>query len=438
MEKYCIRCRVLHSDNEMCIHHLRQLKTHPELLGEAAKFTSVAAQHQLVSSQTLDNVAKGVNKLIGSNLSYEGTHQVARDIQVFKQLNIDSYSRCGVFSDPQNAQIYLKNASKGQSDLLLKKLNGTGQEVDWLRFKQGHLSSLVERSRLLGEEMSNAPGVDGVTINRFTGKVVERTTVKAAQDSSGLGTNVRDVLKALEKGTLDPKDTLVGIEGSKDGLAKALEKNIKKATDSGNVEYANRLKEAQKHLTVKEIDNYENVKESTNRLTEKVRSGQAYTNVTMQEVGRKAIQGAVIGAAVSLTISGITNYLEYKNGEITEREAFENVSQDSIKGALVGAAMGTVTLFLPAGALGFVAGMGIGIYINSTCTNVLDEIYGKGAYGEILNSSGFIYGTTVNLENSIKEIHKDERMIEVNRRKTKDRISKIDNNFDEFAELMKR
>ena len=290
MVQYCNRCKVIHNNNEICPHHAKQLKKHPQLLGEAANFTSVAAQYHLISSQTLDSVAKSVNNITGSNLSYEGTHQFVRDIQVFKQLNVDAYCRNEAFLNAANAKNYYTNATKGQIDTIIKKLNGTSQEVDWLRWKQGKLSSLFEKAKLLGEETTNAPGVDGETINRFTGKIIEKTTIKASTSSKGLGTNISDVLKALKDGTLDPKDAFIGIDGTNEALAKALEKNIEKATANGDINYANTLKDAQKQLKVKEMGNFNKVKNSTKRQTKKISSGQAHATITMQEASKKACQ----------------------------------------------------------------------------------------------------------------------------------------------------
>lgn len=434
MNTYCKRCREVHTDNQLCPFHAKELKQNPQLLTEAANFAAVAGQYHLVTSQTLDGVARGINNLAGTNLRIEGTHQYMRDLQVFKQLNLDPYSKSGFFADAQSAKNYFDNATEGQLRMLKNKLNGTGQEIDWLRWKQGKLSSLFEESRLLG---GNAPGVDGETINRFTGETISRTTVKAAESSTGLGTNISDVLKALEKGTLNPTDTLTGIEGTNDALHKALTKNIEKALQNGDIDYANKLKQAQEHLKIHELNNTEAVKQSTDRLTDKIANGQAHTSVTFQEVSKKAAQGAVIGAAVGLTVSGITNYLKYKNGEITESEAFREVGQDTVKGALVGGAMAAVTIFLPGGAIGFVAGMAVGMYLNKTVTNILDEVFGKGAYAEILHASGYVYGMVVSLEDSIKKIQKDERTIQSNRRRIAAKAAKTDQNFDEFELLMK-
>lgn len=437
MANYCKRCKEVHNTDEICPYHLNQLKKNPSLLAEAANFAEVAGQYHLITSQSLDGAAQTINKLAGTNLSFEGTHQYVRDIQVFKQLNVDPYSKSGVFADAQSAKHYFDNATQGQLDMLTKKLNGTAQEVDWLRWKQGQFSSLTEQSKLLGEFQTNAPGVDGVTINRFTGEEISRTTIKAAESSSGLNTNVNDVLKALKDGTLEPNDTLAGIEGTGDALNKALERNIEKAYEHGDIDFANKLKQAKEHLKVEELNDTETVKQSTERLKDKITEGQAHTSVTFQEVSKKVCQGAVIGAAIGLTVSGITNYLKYKNGEISEKEAFQSVGEDTLKGALMGGTMSAVSIFLPAGALGFVAGMAIGIYLNKALTNILDEVFGKGAYAEILHASGYVYGMASSLTENIKKIEKNEMKIRSNIRQVRMREKRIEQNFEEFDSLMK-
>ncbi|MCA1055200.1 hypothetical protein LCM10_09390 [Rossellomorea aquimaris] len=421
-------------EEQLCPFHVKELKENQQLLSECANFTAVAGQYHLITSQTLDGIAQRINSVAGTNLSIEGTHQYMRDIQVFKQLNLDPYSKSGVFSSTQRAKDYYDHATKGQLGMIKNKLNGTAQEIDWLRFKQGKLSSLFTKSELIG---GNAPGVDGETINRLTGNTISRTTVKAAESTVGLGTNVSDVLKALEKGTLDPKDVLTGIEGTKDAVHKALTKNIEKALQNGNHSYADKLKQAQEHLKIQELNNTEGVKQSTKRLTDKISGGKGHSTVTLQEAAKKTAQGAVIGAAVGLTVSSITNYMKFKNGEITEDEAFREVGQETLKGALVGGSMTAMTLFIPGGPVGFIAGMGIGIYLNKTVTNILDEVYGKGAYAEILHTSGYIYGMAVSLEDSLKKIRKDEQNIRSNRRTIKVKSDQIEKNFDAFDLVMK-
>jgi hypothetical protein len=437
MTKYCSKCKALHKDNEICPYYIKQLKLNPQLLAEATNFSIVAAQYHLITSQTLDSGAKAVNNIVGTQLAYEGTHQLSRDIQVFRQLNVDAFNKSGVFSSAQNAKDYLVNATDGQKANLIRKLNGTGQEVDWLRWKQGHISRLLEKSKLLGEETPNAPGVDGETIFRLNKNVIKKVTVKASQSDKGLGKNISDVLEALKNDTLKPDDILAGVDGTNDALQKALHKNIEKALQNGDIDYAAKLQQAQKTLKVKEINNYKDVKNSTDRLLSKVSQAKANPAVTLQEVSKKACQGAIVGAAVGLTISGVVNYLKYKNGEITEREAFIEVGEETLKGALTGAAMGAVTIFLPGGFLGFVAGVAIGIYLNATLTNILDEVFGKGAFEAILDSSGYVYGMAVNLEDCLSHIENHQKSIQSNLQKIRKTAEKIDNNFEEFDQIMK-
>lgn len=160
------------------------------------------------------------------------------------------------------------------------------------------------------------------------------------------------------------------------------------------------------------------VKDSTERLTKKIQDGKANTTITGTEIGAKMAQGAVIGAAVALTLSSITNYIKYKNGEITEDEAFRDIGEDTVKGLITGGAMAGISLFLPGGPIGFIAGIAIGMYINTVCTNVLDEIFGKGLYEQILHASGYITGVAKNAVEYMEELGENVRMTEQHNQKS--------------------
>lgn len=308
MKWYCKQCKKIHLEEEICPHMKEQLKKHPEWLSEMTDFVTVAAQERLVTTQALDGVAQEINKIAGTKLTYEGTHQFSRDIQVFKRLNEEPFSRAGHFADPKKAMMYLENVTKTAESKpramtsFEAKLTGYAQEADWLRYKKGQISSLWEKSTLLE---NNAPGIDGVTINRFNGKEISRTTIKASKNPmTANSTGIKDVKKAIENGTAKSSDIVFGPEGTRQAAKEAGLKN-----------------------PVIEKNSVEQINQSNERLKEKISKGQATTAPTMQQVGQKMIQGAVIGAAVSLTVSIISNFLRYKNGELTIEESFNEISE---------------------------------------------------------------------------------------------------------------
>lgn len=424
MKWYCEKCKKIHANEELCPRIQFQLREHPEWFAEATEFTTVAGEYVLVSSQKLDKVAQNLNHIVGANLSYEGTQQFARDIQVFKRLDEECFKNTGYFSSPENAKAYLENISiqaknnPQAAKVIDYKLTGAAQEVDWLREKRGQLSALINKSELLNK---NAKGIDGITINRFNGKTINRTTIKATQLSStrvqtqrNIENNIRKVKLAVEKGYATQDDIIYGVKGSKDaankiGISnKVIEKNTPKS-----------------------------IAQSNERLKTKIIEGKATTVPTFQQVGQKMVQGAIIGAVVGVTISSITSYVKYKNGEITREEAFAEVSEDTLKYAITGAAMEAVTIFIPIGPIGFIAGMAIGLYMTQACTNVLDEIYGKGGYGAILNSSGYVYGMTLNLAEYYKRFKTNDIISNENIRKSIYEQQLIESNLDLFDALNK-
>ena len=416
MKWYCEKCRKIHDDNEMCPRIKEQLAKHPEWLTEAANFTVMAGSEVFITSQLLDKTAQGINKLAGTNLSYEGTQQFARDIQVFKRLSEEPFSRSGVFSNPESAKSYFENVRKISEtspralSSFESKLTGYGQEVDWVRMKQGEVSNLWQKSTLLE---NNSPGVDGVTINRFTGKEISRTTIKASKNPmTSNSTGINDVKEAIQKGTATEKDIIFGPEGTEEAAKKVGLKNpVVEKNSSGQIQDSNK------------------------RLEQKILDGQASTAPTLQQIGSKMLQGAVVGAAVTVTVSTIITYVRYKNGELDAREAFEGVAEDTLKGALVGGAMGAVTIFLPGGVIGFVSGLAIGVYFGKVCTNVLDEIFGKGAYGAILNASGYVYGMTFNLAEYYEKIEANNRRIKADVARADELQTEIESNFHVFEQM---
>ena len=79
MKWYCEKCATIHDDNELCPKIILQLKNNKDLLGEAASFTTVAGEHNLITSNNMNKILKPISNLSNSDLTYEGSYQLTRE-----------------------------------------------------------------------------------------------------------------------------------------------------------------------------------------------------------------------------------------------------------------------------------------------------------------------------------------------------------------------
>ena len=405
---FCETCRTTHQENELCPNMIKMLKMNPSLLTRAVNFCNISGIYHLVTSQTIDKTAIGVNKLIGTNLRFEGTHQYLKDIRIFDRLHSEAFVRSGHFATNETAQSYLLNATKGQSKTLNMKIVGAIQEVEWLAHQENKISSLLQKSELYNKHYK---GVDGNIINKLTGNEITRVSVKGASTTGGLTTGSKGIIKALEQGTLKPTETIFANVGMADKFNSNIQRSIDHAIKVGDTAKADLLLSAKSGLTIIEKNTVETTKNSLTRVSDKISAGHAFRSLTWGASLKKIGIGALIGGGIALTISGLTNYLRYVQGYISREEAFRNIGLATVKGLLMGATLTGISLFLPAGPLGFIAGLAIGIYVDAVLGNILDEIFGKGAYQEILFSSGYIYATSQNLSDALRQISTDRKQL---------------------------
>lgn len=405
---YCQYCGELHAEDALCEPYKSDLQAHPEKLVGVTEFAVTAAENVLTRSQTLDRAAQIVNRHFGTSFSFEGASQLARDVQVFQKLNEDAFAKCGAFANAQSAKVWLDAHPLGIC--LKKRLIGAAQEVDWQRMESGR--HLLTKPMLLN---GNYPGIDGVMIDRLTCEVSERVTVKAAATAGGISTNVRGVIESLQKGRLSPEDTLFGTEGTKKELLKQLQKLIDNPDYSGD----KTLLETAKKMKVIESGTNEDVVGSMRRLYDKVENMEANPYVTIEQAGKMMGKGAVIGAAIELSVSSVKNYLAYRNGKISVDHAITEVGEDAVKGALGGATTAGIGIFLPTGPIGWVAGVAIMMVVRPALQNTLDEVFGKGAYREILNAAGYTAATAGNTAELLGVIAENAAQYSGNRRQIK-------------------
>ena len=98
---------------------------------------------------------------------------------------------------------------------------------------------------------------------------------------------------------------------------------------------------------------------------------------------------------------------------------------------------------LPSGPIGWVAATAIMMVVRPTLQNTLDEVFGKGAYREIMNASGYIAATAQNTAELLGVITENVAKYQENRRQTKmdmmaacRTIKETDKYLDKIDELL--
>jgi hypothetical protein len=99
------------------------------------------------------------------------------------------------------------------------------------------------------------------------------------------------------------------------------------------------------------------------------------------------VDGAAVGAVVSVTVSALVHYLQYRAGRITFDEMKVKIAQSGMKGVITGGALAGLSLFIPGGLIGY----GIAFAAGTTLRRLLDEGFGNGTFGEILKATKAVH-----------------------------------------------
>jgi len=303
-----------------------------------------------------------------SALSYgyitNNTQQYIRNIEVAKLLN-EKYSRSGFYTSAKNAQKWLYQrleVKPDKIDLIFNRIQGEGGgEVDVLRAINGSLRGLFYKAEYATNDSgiitNNVPGIDAIVKNRFTGEIIERIQIKSnwSTDPNVLKQTISRFLKN------ENYDKNIVLSGPKELIKAAKEMNIQNPTYSfGNVN-TNR--------------------DSAEKLMKTINNGKFESTISFSGAAEKVGKGALIGAAVTISVSAISNYIAYKNGQLSMNDAFKNMAIDSSKGAIIGGSLAGLSLVFPPGIIG----LGIGIVVGSSIRQIVDIAYGKGEYKKIFD-----------------------------------------------------
>jgi len=238
-------------------------------------------------------------------------------------------------------------------------------EVDFIREMQGNIRSLFTRTDFPRNEdgriVSNHPGIDAIEINRFTGDIVNEYQIKTLRSADSIDQTLKDF---LNNDAYKPTTVLVGPQ---ELIERAHELGIPNPT--------------------KVMGTLRDNLQSAQELSDKILNGQLAVGMTPGAVAGEMIGGAGIGAAISVTVSSLVTYLQYKFGNITFDEMKSKLAKDGVKGAMTGGALAGLSLFIPGGLIG----AGIGYTVGITLRRLLDEAYGDGMFGEVMKLTGAVH-----------------------------------------------
>jgi hypothetical protein len=110
---------------------------------------------------------------------------------------------------------------------------------------------------------------------------------------------------------------------------------------------------------------------------------------TLGEMGR----GAVIGAAVSITISTVAQFRSWRAGRITSDDFRRQILHDAAKGATKGAVLGGINVGVQVAAVAVGVGAPVTIPVmvvfGVAVDRIIDPAFGEGEYREVLERLGY-------------------------------------------------
>lgn len=359
---FCQRCHDFHDTmSGIGIKHL----PHNLSKRDIANFINVAT-----TIPTYEVVTGGIPGV------FEGTGEFVREVKIAQTLqdkfpNMEAYKSTDGFKEWLAERMQMSNNAGANA---LSRIQGDAAgEVDFVRQMQGDIRSLFTKTDFPrnadGRIISNNPGIDAVEINRFTGDIVNEYQIKTLRSADSIDKTLEDF---LNNDHYKPTTVLVGPQ---ELIDRAHELGIPNPT--------------------KVMGTLQDNLQSTQELSDKILNEQLAVGMTPGAVAGELIGGAGIGAAISVTVSGLITYLQYKSGNITFDEMKTKLAKDGVKGAVTGSALAGLSLFIPGGLIG----TGIGFAVGISLRRLLDEAYGDGMFGEVIKLTKSVHANVQMVNN---------------------------------------
>lgn len=382
---HCAICNAEHDiTSGIGIKHLKHTLSKQDI----ANFVNVAT-----TIPTYEIVTNGIPPL------YEGTDAFVREIRISEILQ-EKFPNMEAYHSSSGIKEWLEERMQGSNHDIanaLSRIQGDAAgEVDFVRDMQGHIGNLFTKTDFVrnaeGRVTSNNPGIDAVEVNRFTGDIVQEYQVKTLRSADSINDTLKDFLNN------DHYNANITLVGPQELIDRAHELGIPNPTIT--------MGTLQDNLA------------SAQYLSGEILSGQMAVDFTPLNVGGQMIGGGMIGAAVSVTVSGLIDFIAYKQGRIAKGELKRRLGKAGVKGAITGSALAGLSLFIPGGIIGF----GIAAVVGLSLRRLIDEAYGDGTTGEVLKMTNAVHA---NVELAHRGAVYIAQIAEVNDRVLADAISTV-------------
>lgn len=359
---YCKKCQMDHDiTSTIGVRHLHHNLSEKEI----ANFINIAT-----TIPTYEVVRNGIPDV------FEGTDAFVREVKIIQTLQ-EKFPNVDAFKTTDGLKEWLEEQLQGSNNAAanaLSRIQGDAAgEVDFVREMQGSIRNIFTKidfpRNADGRIVSNNPGIDAIEYNRLTGEIINEYQVKTLRSADSINETLRDF---LNNDHYKPTTVLVGPQ---ELIDRAHELGIPNPT--------------------KVMGTLQDNLDSANELSNKILNEQLAIGMTPGSVAGEMISGAAIGAVISVTVSGLVTYLQYKSGKITFDEMKIKIAKDGLKGAITGGALAGLSLFIPGGIIG----AGVGFVVGVTLRRLLDEAYGDGMFGGVLETTRAVHANVKLLNN---------------------------------------
>ncbi|ALS25845.1 hypothetical protein IJ21_04130 [Paenibacillus sp. 32O-W] len=359
---FCNKCRTDHEiTSNIGIRHLHHTLSEKDV----AYFINISTT--IPTYEVISNGIPGV---------FEGTDAFVREVTIAQTLQ-QKFPNVDAFKTVEGLKEWLAEQLQGSNNAAanaLSRIQGDAAgEVDFIREMQGNLRSLFTKidfpRNADGRIVSNNPGIDAIEINRLTGDVVREYQVKTLRSADSINETLKDF---LNNDHYKPTTVLVGPQ---ELIDRAHEMGVPNPT--------------------KVMGTLQDNMDSAHELSNKIMHGQLAVGMTPVSVAGEMLSGVAIGVVVSVTVSGLITYMQYKSEKITYDQMKTKIAKDGLKGAITGGALAGLSLFIPGGIIG----VGVGFVVGTTLRRLLDEAYGDGMFGGVLETTKAVHAN-VKLLNS--------------------------------------